>query len=136
MSNQTGFYKLVARKKRDKAEQSQKVCQVDPKADLCSNFVEVFKVILCLWAWVKQDDFWKRGDTAYERYGTGAIRTLIEQLNNLIPFVDGRCWNGTKVHELLHIVHRKGTRLCLELLILSKLEVILAFIKCNQIVFR
>ena len=92
------------KKKREKAERSNKIRRVDPDIDLRSNFVEVFKMILCLWAWLKQDQFWKRGDKQYEAYAQDAIRTLIDKLNELMPRVDGQGWNITKVHELLHII--------------------------------
>ena len=61
-------------------------------------------MLLCLWAWLKQDQFWKRGDKCYEAYAQDAIRTLIDKLNELMPRVDGQGWNITKVHELLHII--------------------------------
>ena len=95
---------ITNKKKREKAERNNKVRRVDPNADLRTNFVEVFEMILCLWAWLKQDEFWKRGDKQYENYAQDAIKTLIDKLNELMPRVDGQGWNITKVHELLHII--------------------------------
>ena len=92
------------KRKRERAEKLNKIRRVDPEADLHSNFVEVFEMLLCLWAWLKQDQFWKRGDKCYEAYAQDAIRTLIDKLNELMPRVDGQGWNITKVHELLHII--------------------------------
>ena len=66
--------------------------------------VEVFEMILCLWSWLKQDEYWRPGDPEYEEYVSGSIKTLINQMNHLLPRGMGRGWEITKVHELLHLI--------------------------------
>ena len=64
----------------------------------------MFEMILCLWSWLKQDEFWQPGDPDYEEYVRESIKTLITQMNRLLPRGQGRGWELTKVHELMHIV--------------------------------
>ena len=95
-------YSRLYRKLPDKDE-----IRIDPSKedmDLRVNFVEVFEMILCLWSWLKQDEYWRPGDPEYEEYVSGSIKTLINQMNHLLPRGMGRGWEITKVHELLHLI--------------------------------
>ena len=76
----------------------------DNLPNLRCNIVEVFEMILCLWSWLKQEEFWHPGDEEYESYVNESIKTLINKMNELLPRGEGVGWLITKVHELLHIV--------------------------------
>ena len=73
-------------------------------SELRFNFVEVFEMILCLWAWLKQEEFWHPGDEEYESYIQTSIKTLITKLKELLPRGKGAGWDLIKIHALLHIV--------------------------------
>ena len=95
-------YKRLFKKHKDK--DAIRIDREKEDMDMRLNFIEVFEMILCLWSWLKQDEFWHPGDTEYEEYVQDSIKTLINQMNHLLPRGKGRGWEITKVHELLHLV--------------------------------
>ena len=75
------------------------------------KMVYVFQQILCYWAWLKQDKFWKANDPVACEAAAASIKIMMDQLQALWPRVDGLEWNLTKLHEQFHVafdIHRHG----------------------------
>ena len=71
----------------------------------------VFQQILCYWAWLKQEHFWKSDDLASCHLATRSIKIMMMQLQALWPRTIGLEWNLTKLHEQFHVpmdIHRHG----------------------------
>ena len=64
---------------------------------------EVFHLLLCYWAWLKRDTYWRRGDAATKAHVTLAIRTMVSKIIDLWPRGDGNGWHITKLHEQVHV---------------------------------
>ena len=68
-------YKRLFKKHKDKD-----AIRIDPEKqdmDMRLNFIEVFEMILCLWSWLKQDEFWHPDDTKHKEYVQGSIKHLL-----------------------------------------------------------
>ena len=71
----------------------------------------VFQQILCYWAWLKQDHYWRSDDIAACETATTSIKIMMQQLQALWPRKEGFEWNLTKLHEQFHVpmdIHRHG----------------------------
>ena len=71
----------------------------------------VFQQILCYWAWLKQDHYWRADDMVSCNEGTASIKIMMMQLQALWPRQTGLEWNLTKLHEQFHLrmdIHRHG----------------------------
>ena len=62
-----------------------------------------FSMILCYWAWLKQDHYWLVGDDAACQAATNSIKTMMRQLQNLWPREKGLGLLLTKIHEQFHV---------------------------------
>ena len=72
---------------------------------------QVFQMLLSYWAWLKQDTYWKRGDTTAKEAAKTAISVMLRELIILWPRETGQGWELAKIHEQLHVpddIERNG----------------------------
>jgi hypothetical protein len=70
-----------------------------------------FQLLLCYWAWLKKDVYWKRGDREAKEAAKQAIRVMLQELLNFWPRETGQGWELAKFHEQLHVpddIERNG----------------------------
>jgi hypothetical protein len=71
--------------------------------ELTTKITYCLELLLCYWAWLKQDEYWSLASTdQYERV-KDAISILLNELVTLVPRETGNGWNIPKIHEQLHI---------------------------------
>ena len=71
--------------------------------EAANKITYVLEMLLCYWAWLKQDTFWDRSsDEQYERV-KDAVSTLLLELVTCVPRETGNGWEIPKIHEQLHI---------------------------------
>jgi len=78
----------------------------------CQDMQEMFQILLCYWAWLKSEVFWKKGSpTSKQRY-KASICLMLNKLYDLWPRSKGQGWDKPKFHEQLHIpddIERNGS---------------------------
>ena len=60
-------------------------------------------MLLCYWAWLKQDFYWDRSQKDHYELVKDAVSTLLDELISCVPRETGNGWDIPKVHEQLHI---------------------------------
>jgi len=65
------------------------------------NIIHTIEMLLCYWAWMKQDNFWALDDKETLQAAKTAIATLLKSVERLMPCKDGQGWYLPKMHEQL-----------------------------------
>ena len=66
------------------------------------DMIEVFESLLCFWAWLKKDTYWKCGDAEATKTAEIATCTLMTKLRTLWSRTSGHGWDNPKTHETYH----------------------------------
>jgi hypothetical protein len=61
------------------------------------------EMLLCYWAWLKQDLYWDINSTEQYEIVKDAVSTLLHELIHCVPRETGNGWNIPKIHEQLHV---------------------------------
>jgi hypothetical protein len=75
------------------------------------NMLYVFQQMLCYWAWLKKDKYWRVEDHNACSNASSSIRIMMQQLQDKWPREQGFGWNITKLHEQFHVpedIYRHG----------------------------
>ena len=71
--------------------------------EVANKITYVLEMLLCYWAWLKQDLYWDRSRKDHYELVKDAVSTLLDELITCVPRVTGNGWDIPKVHEQLHI---------------------------------
>ena len=71
--------------------------------ELANKITYVLEMLLCYWAWLKQDTFWDPLSEAQYESVKDAVSTLLLELVSCVPRETGNGWDIPKIHEQLHI---------------------------------
>ena len=71
--------------------------------DVTRDISYTLEMLLCYWAWLKQDQYWKVDSIIQLDTVNHAVSTLLEELVSCVPRLRGNGWNIPKVHEQLHV---------------------------------
>jgi hypothetical protein len=66
------------------------------------DMIEVFESLLCFWAWLKKDKYWKCGDEEATRAAEEATCILMRKMRQMWARTTGIGWNNPKTHETAH----------------------------------
>ena len=75
---------------------------------------DVFETLLCYWAWLKKDTFWRQNDKAAEEAALQAIHAMVNKLMDLWPRATGNGYDIPKIHGQFHVprnIARMGNQL-------------------------
>jgi hypothetical protein len=71
--------------------------------NVASQITYALEMLLCYWAWLKQDLFWNINSEEQYEIVKDAVLTLLHELINCVPQETGNGWNIPKIHEQLHV---------------------------------
>ena len=71
--------------------------------DVPQDITYALEMLMCYWAWLKQDKYWSLDSTEQYEVVKSAVSTLLHELITCIPRLKGNGWNIPKVHEQLHV---------------------------------
>lgn len=71
--------------------------------DVPRDITYALEMLMCYWAWLKQDQYWSLHNTEQYEVVKTAVSTLLHELVTCIPRLRGNGWNIPKVHEQLHV---------------------------------
>ena len=71
--------------------------------DVRRDISYTLEMLLCYWAWLKQDTYWKKDSTSQLEIVKNAVSTLLDELVSCVPRMKGNGWSIPKVHEQLHV---------------------------------
>ena len=71
--------------------------------DVTRDITYTLEMLLCYWAWLKQDTYWKMKQTTDLEVVKNAVSTLLDELVSCVPRMKGNGWKIPKVHEQLHV---------------------------------
>ena len=79
----------------------------DSRSALCDDRLEsmryCFQQLLCYRQWLKKSKYWKRGDRKAQMDANASIRTMLSQLIELWPRLEGKDWAIPKLHMQTHV---------------------------------
>ena len=75
------------------------------KDEVAMDIVYSFEMLLCFWAWLKKDKYWKQRDHASFNEVRRAVSKLMSELQENFKRTKGAGWFIPKLHELLHIAN-------------------------------
>ena len=61
------------------------------------------EMLMCYWAWLKQDKYWQTNSMEQLDHVKTAVSTMLDELITCIPRFKGNGWNIPKIHEQLHV---------------------------------
>jgi hypothetical protein len=71
--------------------------------DITQDITNALEMLMCYWAWLKHDKFWKLDSEEQMENVKVAVSRMLEELITCIPRYTGNGWNIPKIHEQLHI---------------------------------
>jgi hypothetical protein len=71
--------------------------------DVTTQITYALEMLLCYWAWLKQDVYWNRDSVDQYEAVKDAVSTMLHELINCVPRETGNGWNIPKIHEQLHV---------------------------------
>jgi hypothetical protein len=71
--------------------------------DVTLEITYALEMLLCYWAWLKQDKYWNLDSMDQYENVKQAVSTMLDELITCIPRFKGNGWNIPKVHEQLHV---------------------------------
>ena len=71
--------------------------------DVANKITYVLEMLLCYWAWLKQDLYWDLLSVYQYELVKDAVSTLLHELIYCVPRETGNGWDIPKVHEQLHV---------------------------------
>ena len=71
--------------------------------DVTRDISYTLEMLLCYWAWLKQDAYWSMNCPNQLQSVMDAVATLLGELVSCVPRMTGNGWNIPKVHEQLHV---------------------------------
>ena len=61
------------------------------------------EMLLCYWAWLKEDKYWQLDSVDELESVKDAVSTMLHEVITCIPRFKGNGWNIPKIHEQLHV---------------------------------
>ena len=60
-------------------------------------------MLMCYWAWLKQDKYWQLDSKEQLESVKQSVSTMLDELITCIPRFKGNGWSIPKIHEQLHV---------------------------------
>jgi hypothetical protein len=73
--------------------------------DVTLDITQALEMLMCYWAWLKHNTYWKVDSDEDLEAVKGAVSTMLGELISCIPRYKGNGWNIPKIHEQLHVPH-------------------------------
>lgn len=71
--------------------------------DVTQDITYALEMLMCYWAWLKQDKYWRLDSIESLDSVKTAVSTMLDELVTCIPRLKGNGWNIPKIHEQLHV---------------------------------